>query len=202
MMKVIIVDDEKAMHLILTRMLAKLDGVEVMCCFQETATAFSFLTEHKVDLLFVDINMRGENGLDFSRRVRESGCASKIVFVTSYKEYALAAFDVFAFDYIIKPISEERLRMTVQRAYGEIVDGVEGNRECGSEFGPLIDPLTRREIEILQLISNGLNNKEIASHLKLKEGTIKNHIVNIFSKLQVRNRIQAITAGKSIGVIK
>ncbi len=202
MMKVIIVDDEKAMHLILKRMLAKLDDVEVLGCFQETATAFAFLRDHKVDLLFVDINMRGENGLDFSKRLRESGCESKIVFVTSYKEYALAAFDVFAFDYIIKPISEERLRRTVQRAVGELADGVRVGHAGGSAIAPLIEPLTKREIEILQLISNGLNNKEIAAHLKLKEGTIKNHIVNIFGKLQVRNRIQAITAGKGLGVIK
>jgi DNA-binding NarL/FixJ family response regulator len=197
MMKVIIVDDEKAMHLILTRMLAKLDGVEVIGSFQETTTAFSFLIDHQVDLLFVDINMRGENGLDFSRKVRESGYESKIVFVTSYKEYALAAFDVFAFDYIIKPISEERLRRTVGRAVSEI-----GGQASGREIEPLIDPLTRREIEILQLVSNGLNNKEIAGQLKLKEGTVKNHIVNIFSKLQVRNRIQAITSGKELGLIK
>jgi DNA-binding NarL/FixJ family response regulator len=141
--------------------------------------------------------MRGENGLDFSRRVRESGCESKIIFVTSYKEYALAAFDVFAFDYIIKPISEERLRRTVGRAVSEI-----GGQAGGGAMAPLIDPLTRREIEILQLVSNGLNNKEIAAHLKLKEGTIKNHIVNIFSKLQVRNRVQAITVAKGLGVLK
>jgi DNA-binding NarL/FixJ family response regulator len=197
MMKVLIVDDEKAMHLILKRMLAKLDNVEVLGCFQETATAFSFLMDHQVDILFVDINMRGENGLDFSRRVRESGCESKIIFVTSYKEYALAAFDVFAFDYIIKPISEERLRRTVERAGGEI-----GVQASGGAMEPLIDPLTRREIEILQLVSNGLNNKEIAAHLTLKEGTVKNHIVNIYSKLQVRNRVQAITVAKGVGVLK
>jgi DNA-binding NarL/FixJ family response regulator len=197
MLKVLIVDDEKAMHLILKRMLEKLDGVEVLGCFQETATAFSFLMDHQVDLLLVDINMRGENGLDFSRRVRESGCECKIVFVTSYKQYALAAFDVFAFDYMIKPISEERLRRTILRAVGEI-----GVQVGGGAIEPLMDPLTRREIEILQLVSNGLNNKEIAGQLKLKEGTVKNHIVNIFSKLQVRNRVQAITVAKGLGVLK
>jgi DNA-binding NarL/FixJ family response regulator len=202
-MQVIIVDDEKAMHLIMTRMLAKLEDVEIIGCFQETATAFSFLKDNKVDLLFVDIDMPRENGLDFSKRVRESGCTSKLVFVTAYKEYALPAFDVFAFDYIVKPISEVRLQKTVQRAWAEITKETEVIRSNNQEgYPPLIDPLTKREIEVLQLISNGMINKEIALELNLKEGTIKNHIVNIFSKVQVKNRVQATIIGKNLRLIK
>lgn len=202
-MNVIIVDDERAVHLIMKRMLAKLDEVEIVGSFQETVTAFSFLAHNKVDLIFVDINMQGENGLDFSRRLRESGSNSKLVFVTSYKEYALPAFDVFAYDYIVKPISEVRLQKTVQRAISEIVkDPVAISLADPEVFAPLIDPLTKRELEVLQLISNGMINKEIALELDLKEGTIKNHIVTIFSKLQVKNRVQAITMSKNLRLIK
>jgi len=189
-MKVAFIDDEKAMHFIMTRMLSKIDEVEIVGSFQETETAFSFLTSNRVDLVFVDIHMPRENGLDFARRLRESGWQKKIVFVTSQKEYALSAFDVYAYDYIVKPISEERLRTTVQRALYENRDDRPRN------MSPLTESLTKREMEVLRLMSNGMSNREIAVAFKLTEGTVKNHTVNIFGKLQVKNRVQAVEAAK------
>jgi two-component system LytT family response regulator len=114
--KVVIIDDEKAMHLIMRRMLAKIVGVELVGIFNETTTAFSYLAEYDVDLVFVDINMPRESGMEFAKRLQESGKQIKLVFVTSHKEHALFAFDVDAFDYIVKPVNQERLHKTLQRA--------------------------------------------------------------------------------------
>ncbi|MEC0226714.1 LytR/AlgR family response regulator transcription factor [Paenibacillus alba] len=118
-MKVIIIDDEWAMHLIMERMLAKLSGIEIVGSFQETTAAFSYLEKHEVDLIFIDVNMPRENGIEFAKRLRESGSLKKLVFVTSYKEYASAAFEVYAYDYIVKPVEPDRLRKTVQRVLSE-----------------------------------------------------------------------------------
>lgn len=126
-MKIIIIDDEKAMHLIMKRMLAKLMDIEIVGVFHETASAFTYLMDHKVDLIFVDINMPRENGLEFAERLRESGRDTKIVFITSHKEYALFAFDVHAFDYIVKPVVQERLHKTVLRVLAERRSEVEGS---------------------------------------------------------------------------
>ncbi|OPH53465.1 hypothetical protein BC351_06265 [Paenibacillus ferrarius] len=115
-MKVICIDDEKAMHLIMKRMLSKVKEVELVGSFMDTAAAYSYLMNHDVDLIFVDISMPKENGLEFAERLRESGNEVKIVFITSHKEYALFAFDVHAFDYIVKPVVQERLRKTMERA--------------------------------------------------------------------------------------
>jgi two-component system LytT family response regulator len=117
--KVIIIDDEKAMHLIMKRMLTKVIEVEIVGSFQETTAAFSYLMNHEVDMIFVDISMPRESGFDFAKRVRESGRQMKLVFVTSHKEYALSAFDVYAFDYIVKPVELERLHQTIKRAISE-----------------------------------------------------------------------------------
>jgi two-component system LytT family response regulator len=114
--KVVIIDDEKGMHIIMKRMLDKVDEVEIVGSFQETSAAYSFLTNQDVDLIFMDINMPKESGLEFAVRLRESGRQMKIVFVTSHREYALPAFDVYAFDYIVKPVNQARLHHTVQRA--------------------------------------------------------------------------------------
>ncbi|MEK3884793.1 response regulator [Paenibacillus sp. PL2-23] len=120
-MKVILIDDEKAMHIIMTRMLAKLDDkLEVAGCFTDTASAYAYLTSHEVDLVFVDISMPRESGLAFAGRLRDAGKHTRLVFVTSHKQYALTAFDVYAFDYIVKPIGLERLGQTIKRAMGEL----------------------------------------------------------------------------------
>jgi two-component system LytT family response regulator len=71
-------------------------------------------------LIFLDIHMPIENGLEFAKRLRESGRKMKQVFVTSYKEYAQAAFEVNAYDYIVKPVEQDRLHKIVQRIHTEI----------------------------------------------------------------------------------
>jgi two-component system LytT family response regulator len=119
-LKVIIIDDEKAMHLIMKRMLAKVNEIEIAGSFQETAAAFSYLANHEVDLIFLDISMPTENGLEFARRLRESGSLKRLVFITSYKEYAPSAFEVYAYDYIVKPVEQHRLYKTVQRVLADI----------------------------------------------------------------------------------
>jgi len=120
-LKVILIDDEKAMHLIMKRMLAKTSvEVEIAGSFTETETAFSYLMNHDVDLVFLDISMPRETGLELAERLREVGREIKIVFLTSHKEYALPAFDVYAFDYIVKPVVLERLEKTLQRAFAEL----------------------------------------------------------------------------------
>jgi DNA-binding NarL/FixJ family response regulator len=192
-MKVVVIDDQNAMHYILSRMLSKIKQVEIVGSFQDTATAYTYIMNNRVDLVFVDINMPKENGLDFAIRLRKNGWTMKLVFVTSHKEYALPAFDVYAYDYIVKPISLERLQGTINRVLSEeIVQKSEVMTATSEKSFPGVEPLTKREIEVLQLMSNGMTNREIAAVFELTEGTVKNHIVNIFSKLQVKNRVQAI----------
>jgi two-component system LytT family response regulator len=118
-LKVVIIDDEKAMHFIMKRMLAKVDKIESVGSFHETATAYSYLVNHEVDLIFLDIKMPRENGLEFAKRLIESGRRMKLVFVTSYKEFAPDAFEVNAYDYIVKPVEQGRLHNTVQRVLCE-----------------------------------------------------------------------------------
>lgn len=200
-MRVVLIDDEKAMHLIMKRMLAKINDVEIVGSFLETKTAFSFLMSHRVDLVFVDISMFNESGLDFAKRLRESGWQMKLVFVTSHKEYALPAFDVYAYDYIVKPVCQTRLQETIHRALSE-EEVKEKGMSSSKKSLPLAEPLTNREIEILVMISIGKSNREIAVDFELAEGTIKNHVFNIFSKLQVKNRVQATTVAKEHNLIR
>ncbi|MEK4009085.1 response regulator [Paenibacillus sp. FSL H3-0333] len=115
-MKVILVDDERMMHLILSTMLLKLPEVELAGSFTDTKPAAAFLEEHPdVELAFVDLSMPGEGGMAFAARLAAAGSPVQIVFVTSHKEFALEAYDLSVLDYLVKPVSQERLARTVNR---------------------------------------------------------------------------------------
>lgn len=115
-MKVIVIDDEKSMHIIMERMLKKIKSITVVGCFLDTWSAYAYLSDHDADLIFMDISMPKESGIEFAKRLREEGRETKIVFLTSHKEYALPAFDVYALDYMLKPVNQERLQQTIGRA--------------------------------------------------------------------------------------
>lgn len=115
-MKVILVDDEKSMLLIMKKMIYKIPETEIIGAFQSSSEAYRFIKENWVDIAFIDIKMPEEGGLDFARRIMLEFGMIDIVFLTSHKEYALDAFDVHAMDYIVKPISQERLEHTIKRS--------------------------------------------------------------------------------------
>ncbi|NQX62737.1 response regulator [Paenibacillus qinlingensis] len=116
-MKVILVDDDTTMHLILSKMLRKLPEVHVVGTFIDTKSAASFLQEHTdIGLAFVDIAMKGENGMEFAARLGSSGSPVQLVFVTSHKDFALEAYELSVIDYLVKPVSQERLQRAVYRA--------------------------------------------------------------------------------------
>ncbi len=116
-MRTILVDDEPAMHLILRKMLAKLPGVQVAGAFRDAESALAYLRVNPdIGLVFADISMQGENGLMFAAKLEALELPVQVVFVTSHKEFALEAYDLTVLDYLVKPVSQERLARTVQRA--------------------------------------------------------------------------------------
>jgi two-component SAPR family response regulator len=116
-MKVILVDDEPTMHLILRKMLDKLPEVQVAGAFTDTKSAASFLQENTdIGLAFVDISMPGESGMEFAGHLDALNSPVQVIFVTSHKEYALEAYELSVLDYLVKPISQERLQRAVNRA--------------------------------------------------------------------------------------
>jgi len=116
-MKVILIDDEPVMHLIMRKMLMKYPELQITGTFGDTSAAAVFLSENPdIELAFVDISMPGDSGLTFAARLDEAGCKTQIVFLTSHKDYALEAFELSVLDYLVKPVTQERLERTIHRA--------------------------------------------------------------------------------------
>jgi two-component SAPR family response regulator len=193
-MKVIIIDDEKAMHLILKRMLAPIAEVEIAGMFTDTAAAFAYLTGHEIDLILADISMPRENGLEFAQRLRESGRGTKLIFITSHTEYALPAFEVYAFDYIVKPLVKERLIHTVQRAAAQItLEHAAAGALEKQELEVLISCLGGIEIHSTNGIKTKWKSKksaEVFAYLLLHKGRLVSRsrlIGDIFDGLPQKN---------------
>lgn len=112
----IIVDDEPVARDILESHLSKIDTIEIVKSCKNATEAFNAVSLHSVDLIFLDINMPGISGLDFAKSINQH---IKIIFTTAYREYAVDGFNLQAVDYLLKPISFERLLQGVHKYLGE-----------------------------------------------------------------------------------
>lgn len=108
----IIVDDERVAREILENHLAKIEAIEVVVACKSAVEAFNIISSEKIDLIFLDINMPEISGLSFAKSINKD---IKIIFTTAYREYAVDGFDLQAVDYLLKPISFERLLQGVNK---------------------------------------------------------------------------------------
>jgi DNA-binding LytR/AlgR family response regulator len=108
----IIVDDEQLAREVLEIHLQKIDAVNVIASCKNAAEAFNEISNNKIDLIFLDINMPEISGLSFAQSINQS---IKIIFTTAYREYAVEGFDLQAVDYLLKPISLSRLIQAVNK---------------------------------------------------------------------------------------
>lgn len=108
----IIVDDEPVARDILANHLAKVKTINVVAGCKNAIEAFNIINDNKIDLIFLDINMPSVSGLSFARSINKD---IKIIFTTAYREYAVDGFDLQAVDYLLKPISFERLLQSVNK---------------------------------------------------------------------------------------
>ena len=99
-MKIVLVDDDKAMLLILKMILGKIKGIEIIKIFNNSRYVLEFIKEYNIDIIFLDINMPEENGMELAKKILEVSPFTDVVFTTSYEEYAVEAFEIYALDYI------------------------------------------------------------------------------------------------------
>ncbi len=108
----LIVDDEPVAREILENHLAKIQTIHVVGSCKSALEAFNHINSEKVDLIFLDINMPEISGLSFAKSINKN---IKIIFTTAYREYAVDGFDLQAVDYLLKPISFERLLQAINK---------------------------------------------------------------------------------------
>ena len=166
------------------------DGIE---CLEK-------LKNVKPDILLLDINMPNMNGIDVLKELKEKNDPLKVLILTVHSEveYLVKAVDIGANGYILKDSGSAELKQAINAVIDEgsyiqpnLIPALNSrliNRDMDKEK---LASLTKREVEILTQVACGMFNKEIAVNLNISERTVKNHISNIFKKIDVSDRTQA-----------
>ena len=115
MIKVMVVEDEEHIRSILKKMIEKNDGFKVVSLCGDFASAISDFIKLRPDVVFMDIDLKGESGLECAKAICEVEPKVKIVFATAHSEYMANAFEIYAFDYLVKPFDMERIGKTLDR---------------------------------------------------------------------------------------
>jgi NarL family two-component system response regulator LiaR len=177
--------------------------------------AVQLAAAHLPDTILMDLLMPGMDGVEATRLVGQVSPDSQIIILTSYyeDEHIFPAIKAGALSYLLKNIKPEELASAVREAAQgkavlhspvatRILEEMRGKlNTLPPGIKPLIEPLSERELEVLELIAAGFTNREIADRLFIAVGTVKRHINNIYSKLQVRHRAEAVAQARGHGLL-
>ena len=137
MIKTVIVEDEKLARDELKLLIEADPDFEVLYEIADGKKALKILKENEIDLIFLDIQIPGKNGIEIARILNDQKKAPYIIFTTAYDEYAVEAFQLSAVDYLLKPISDQRLEESLMRAKKEIKDSSDFNQQLENLFSNL-----------------------------------------------------------------
>ena len=202
MIKIIISDDQAIIRDGLEMLMKLENDIEVLGLAQDGAEAVELVAANPPDLVLMDLKMPGMNGVEATRRIRANYPDVKVLVLTTYDddEWVFDAIRAGASGYLLKDTPREKvieaIRGTVTgKSYvdplvvGKLLDQVASKQEQPETL--ITDKLTERELDVLRLIAHGSANAEIAEKLHLSEGTIRNHVSAILSKLEISDRTQA-----------
>lgn len=210
-LRILIADDHRLFREGLRSLLGSLPGIEVVAEAAGGADAVLLAQQLQPDVVLMDIQMADMNGIDATRAITAASPHIGVVMVTMFEddESVFAAMRAGARGYVLKGADQEEIVRVIQAVgRGEALFGPAIARRLTQFFAqprPALPPavfpeLSEREREVLALIAQGLNNSEIAARLDLAVKTVRNHISNIFNKLQVVDRAQAIIRARQVGM--
>ncbi len=201
-MRVVICDDQEIVREGLALLLDLDPEIEVVGLAADGAAAVRLVNEVAPDLVLMDLLMPGVNGIEATRRIRRTHPTTAILVLTTYDadEWVFDAIRAGATGYLLKDMPREEVLRAVKgtvagRTYldpliaGKVL--TQAARTTGPVMGTLPAPLSERELAVLRLVAQGCTNSEIAARLHLSEGTVRNHVSTILTKLNVNDRTQA-----------
>ncbi|MDR4886171.1 response regulator transcription factor [Fredinandcohnia sp. QZ13] len=199
MIRIVIAEDQRMVLGALGSLLNLEDDMEVVGMANNGEEAISLVKELQPDICMMDIEMPLKTGLEAAEELKKTDC--KVIILTTFARtgYFQRALKAGVKGYLLKDSPSDELAdsirsvMSGKRVYApELMDDLYADE----------NPLTDRELEVLELVADGKNTKEIADELRIKTGTVRNYISTILDKLEVKNRIEAITQSKEKGWFK
>jgi DNA-binding NarL/FixJ family response regulator len=207
--RVMVADDHPGFRDGLSRILSDETDFEIVANPRDGEQAIELASKLKPHVIVMDISMPRLNGIEAARQIKADCPDIAILMVSaySYPSYALAALRAGADGYLLKNASIKRLLGAIRlvssgegvfymKTTGSILHRLAGNKV---EKRKDLEELRPREMQVLTLVAQGLGNKGIAQNLEISESTVQTHMVNIFRKLQVSSRTEAVLQGLKKG---
>lgn len=197
-MKIVLIDDDRLVCMSLKIILESDASIEVAAVGNDGSEALPLYRQHKPDVLLMDIRMQNMNGTDALSLLLREFPDARVLLLTTFldDEYIVKALELGAKGYIVKQNFEKIIPAleavnSGQNVYGdEIMQRIPNLIKTADIFDYTALNITQKEFEIITLVAEGLNNKEIADQLYLSEGTIRNYLSTILEKLDLRDRTQ------------
>lgn len=219
MIKVLIVDDQELIRHSLEIILKNISDIQVIDSVGDGKSVIRSIRKEKPDVILMDIRMPEMDGVQCTKIIKESYPNIKIIILTSFDddEYILSALRDGASGYLLKGITIDELVDAIHKVHSgsaminpniaqkfiELYSEMAKNNQLVQVDKKAIHDVTEYEWNVIKHVAKGLSNKEIASKLKLSEGTVRNYLSNALYKLNLRDRTQlalwAVQTGKSEG---
>ncbi len=198
---VVIVEDKEEIRNNIEILLNNSDSIKCIKTFPNSETAIEYIPELKPNVILMDINLPGKSGIECTQILKSKIPGTQIIILTMYddSEKVFKALSVGATGYLLKRTTSEQLIAAIKEVHEggspmsmEIARMVVGSFNTKDGNKKIEELLTKREWEILGLLSKGMKYKEIAEKLFISIETVRNHLRNIYSKLQVRSGTEAV----------
>ncbi|WP_188306171.1 response regulator [Streptomyces sp. CBMA123] len=218
--RVVIADDQELVRTGF-RMILTARGIDVVAEAADGAEAVAAATRHRPDVALLDIRMPTMDGLEAARRILATVPGCRVIMLTTFDldHYVYSALSAGASGFLLKDVTSAHLAAAVRlvdtgdallapsitrRLVERFAAGAPHPAARGADAPRLhrdLAPLTPREAEVLGLLGRGLSNTELAAELTLSESTVKTHVARIFSKLNLRDRAQAVVLAYETGLV-
>jgi DNA-binding NarL/FixJ family response regulator len=214
MIRVLLVDDQELVRSGFKLILDLADGIDVVGEAADGRQAVRLAKELRPDVVLMDVRMPELNGIEATQHLQWAGVDARVLVLTTFDldEYVYGALKAGASGFLLKDAPREQLVSAVHTvARGESLLAPVITQRLIERFVtrvPTADPssaleeLSQRELEVLRLMSRGLNNAEIAETLILGQATVKTHVASILRKLGVRDRVQAVVFAYEHGIVE
>ena len=197
-MRIVIVDDDMLVSSALKTILEVNEDVQVEGMGSDGKEAIALYERYRPDVLLMDIRMKDMSGLDASREILKAYPQAKILLLTTFSddEYIVKALKYGVKGYLLKQDYNSILPalqavQTGQTVFGtEIISKLPGLLQEKKVYDWEAHEISKKELQVISLVAEGMSNREIAAELYLSEGTVRNYISNILEKLELRDRTQ------------
>jgi len=196
--RVLIAEDQAMVLGALAALLAMDSGIEVIGQVRDGRTALAEALARRPDVVLTDIEMPGMSGLEVAAELKRLEAPSRVIILTTFARpgFLRRALDANAAGYLLKDAPSDRLADAIRRVHagGRVIDPDLAAGAWTDE-----DPLTDRERQVLRLAAEGQSSADIATALRLSEGTVRNYLSEAISKLGARNRVEAARLARQKG---